>query len=63
MPGDRLKVGNAGKEIEIEAGVANAAAAADREIQLHIITQLQPCAGGAYGSSPFPTGPHTEGTR
>ena len=28
----------------------------------HIITQLQPCAGGAYGSSFFPTGPHTDGT-
>lgn len=26
------------------------------------ITQLQPCAGGAYGSSFLPRGPQTEGT-
>jgi len=38
MPGDRLKVGNAGKEIEIEAGVANAAAAADRDPTSHYHT-------------------------
>jgi len=29
----------------------------------HITTQLQPDAGGAYGSSPFAKGPQTEGTR
>lgn len=28
----------------------------------HITTQLQPVCGGAYGSSPFPTGPQTDGT-
>lgn len=28
----------------------------------HITTQLQPDAGGAYGSSPFAKGPQTEGT-
>ena len=27
----------------------------------YITTQLHPCAGGAYGSSPFVTGPQTEG--
>ena len=29
---------------------------------IHIRTQLQPCAGGAYGSSPLFMGPHTDGT-
>lgn len=28
----------------------------------YITTQLQPDAGGAYGSSPFAKGPQTEGT-
>lgn len=28
----------------------------------YINTQEHPCAGGAYGSSPLPTGPHTDGT-
>ena len=28
----------------------------------HIIIQLHPWAGGAYGSSPLPTDPHTDGT-
>lgn len=27
----------------------------------YIILQLHPCAGGAYGSSPLFTGPHTDG--
>ena len=29
---------------------------------VYMITQLQPCDGGAYGSSPLPTGPQTDGT-
>lgn len=33
-----------------------------RKITHHITTQLQPVCGGAYGSSPFPTGPQTDGT-
>ena len=33
-----------------------------RKARHHITTQLQPVCGGAYGSSPFPTGPQTEGT-
>lgn len=33
-----------------------------RETTHHITTQLQPVCGGAYGSSPFPTGPQTDGT-
>ena len=28
----------------------------------YMMEQLQPWAGGAYGSSPFPTGPQTDGT-
>lgn len=31
--------------------------------RVYMITQEQPCVGGAYGSSPFPIGPHTDGTR
>lgn len=27
-----------------------------------MMVHWQPVAGGAYGSSPFPTGPHTDGT-
>lgn len=30
--------------------------------QFHMIMHLHPFVGGAYGSSPFPTGPHTDGT-
>ena len=33
-----------------------------RKTKHHITTQLQPVCGGAYGSSPFPTGPQTDGT-
>ena len=31
-------------------------------VDVYIITHWQPCAGGAYGSSPRPTGPQTDGT-
>jgi hypothetical protein len=34
----------------------------ERSVPSYMITQAHPCAGGAYGSSPLPTGPHTEGT-
>lgn len=33
-----------------------------RKTRHHITIQWQPVCGGAYGSSPFPTGPHTDGT-
>jgi hypothetical protein len=33
-----------------------------RQRRDYMSVQLQPCAGGAYGSSPLFTGPHTDGT-